>query len=148
MAKINVHTVAEESKSESFGEFTGKFQESIKNLTRRQRQEEIQTDRDYDLDSDGYIIGDIWSEAIASEIMLLNGFQPTIDRINLIIEGRDYYGQATAPTLYTEIAIDLKVEPKEFLKMFPKFPVIYFTRWGNLRKPSNMKELRDNPIRK
>jgi len=51
------------------------------------------------------------------------------------------------PTTHTAIAADLQYDAKAFLKMFPKFPVIYFTRWGNMRKPNNLQELRDNPVR-
>jgi len=41
----------------------------------------------------------------------------------------------------------LGFETKQFLKMFPKYPIIYFTRWGNLRKPFDLQKLRDNPVK-
>jgi sulfur relay (sulfurtransferase) DsrC/TusE family protein len=124
------------------------FQENIKNLTARQKYEDIQSDRDYDLDIDGYIVGDLWNEKIAAEVMDLNGFQATIERIEALVEGREFYKGASLPTDYKDIASDLQFDANEFLKMFPKFPVIYFTRWGNMRKPNNLQELRDNPVRK
>jgi sulfur relay (sulfurtransferase) DsrC/TusE family protein len=148
MAKINVDTVAEESKGKNFDSFVDNFQENIKNLTNRQKYEDIQSDREYELDIDGYIVGDVWSESIASEIMAINGFQATTERLDLLEEGRAYYGQATLPSTHTEIASNLQYDVKGFLKLFPKFPVIYFTRWANLRKPSNLQELRDNPVRR
>jgi len=148
MAKINVNTVAEESQGNTFDDFVSNFQENIKNLTARQKYEDIQSDRDYDLDIDGYIVGDLWNEQIAAEIMDLNGFQATIERIEALIEGREFYKGASLPTDYKDIASDLQFDANEFLKMFPKFPVIYFTRWGNMRKPNNLQELRENPVRK
>ncbi len=148
MAKINVDVVASESKGENFEEFVGKFQENITNLTARQKYEDIQSDREYELDIDGYIVGDVWSESIASEIMDINGFQATAERIDTLIEGRAFYDKATLPNTHQLIAKDLQLEESIFLKMFPKFPVIYFTRWGNMRKPSNLQELRDNPVRR
>jgi sulfur relay (sulfurtransferase) DsrC/TusE family protein len=148
MAKINVDTVAEESKANDFDSFVGNFQENIKNLTNRQKYEDIQSDREYELDIDGYIVGEFWSELIAAEVMLLNGIQPTSDRINALIEGRAFYGLSSVPSDHKEIASDLQYDIKLLLKMFPKFPVIYFTRWANLRKPSNLQELRDNPVRR
>ena len=148
MAKINVDTVAEESKGNDFDSFVDNFQENIKNLTSRQTYEDIQSDREYELDSDGFIVGAVWSELIAAEVMLLNGVQPTSDRINVLIEGRAFYGLSSVPSSHTEIASDLQSDLKVFLKLFPKFPVIYFTRWANLRKPSNLQELRDNPVRR
>jgi len=87
MAKINVNTVAEESQSSNFEDFVGNFQENIKNLTARQKYEDIQSDRDYELDIDGYIVGDLWNEKIAAEVMDLNGFQATIERLEALIEG-------------------------------------------------------------
>jgi len=33
------------------------------------------------------------------------------------------------------------------LKLFPKYPIIYFTRWGGLRKPFDLDELRSKPVR-
>jgi sulfur relay (sulfurtransferase) DsrC/TusE family protein len=148
MAKINVNTVAEESQGDTFDKFVSNFQENIKNLTARQKYEDIQSDRDYDLDIDGYIVGDLWNEKIAAEVMDLNGFQATIERIEALVEGREFYKGASLPTDYKDIASDLQFDANEFLKMFPKFPVIYFTRWGNMRKPNNLQELRDNPVRK
>jgi len=147
MAKINVNTVAEESQSSSFDDFVDNFQENIKNLTARQKYEDIQSDRDYELDIDGYIVGDLWNEKIAAEVMDLNGFQATIERLEALIEGRSFYLGGSLPTTHTAIAADLQYDAKAFLKMFPKFPVIYFTRWGNMRKPNNLQELRDNPVR-
>jgi sulfur relay (sulfurtransferase) DsrC/TusE family protein len=148
MAKINVDTVAEESKGKTFDDFVGNFQENIKNLTARQKYEDIQSDREYDLDIDGYIVGDVWSEAIAAELMDLNGFQATADRIDALIEGRAFYSTASLPSSHTQVAEELQYDASAFLKMFPKFPMIYFTRWGNMRKPSNLQELRDNPVRR
>mgnify|MGYP003959866277 CR=1 FL=1 len=143
MAKINVDTVAEESKGNDFNSFVGNFQDNIKNLTARQKYEDIQSDREYELDVDGYIVGDIWNEKIAAEVMILNGIQPTSDRINALIESRAFYGLSSVPSDHKEIASDLQFDTKDFLKLFPKFPVIYLTRWANLRKPSNLQELRD-----
>jgi sulfur relay (sulfurtransferase) DsrC/TusE family protein len=148
MAKINVDTVAEESKGNDFNSFVGNFQDNIKNLTARQKYEDIQSDREYELDVDGYIVGDIWNEKIAAEVMILNGIQPTSDRINALIESRAFYGLSSVPSDHKEIASDLQFDTKDFLKLFPKFPVIYLTRWANLRKPSNLQELRDNPVRR
>jgi len=147
MAKINVNTVAEESQSSNFDDFVDNFQENIKNLTARQKYEDIQSDRDYELDIDGYIVGDLWNEKIAAEVMDLNGFQATIERLEALIEGRAFYQGSSLPTNHIDIAADLQYDAKAFLKMFPKFPVIYFTRWGNMRKPNNLQELRDNPVR-
>ena len=67
MAKINVDTVAEESKGNDFNSFVGNFQDNIKNLTARQKYEDIQSDREYELDVDGYIVGDIWNEKRSEE---------------------------------------------------------------------------------
>ena len=147
MANINVDTVAEESKGKDFDSFVDKFQENIQNLTSRQKYEEIQSNKEYQLDVDGYIIGDVWSESIASEIMNLNGFQATTDRIEALVEGRLFYSQSTISNNHIDIVTDLQFEEKAFLKLFPKFPIIYFTRWANLRKPSNLQELRNNPIK-
>jgi sulfur relay (sulfurtransferase) DsrC/TusE family protein len=148
MAKINVDTVAEESQGKNFDDFVGNFQENIKNLTARQKYEDIQTDREYILDEDGYIVGDVWSEKIASEVMDLNGFQATTPRIELLIEGRAFYSSSSVPSNHKAICNEMRIDENAFLKLFPKFPVIYFTRWGNLRKPTNLQELRDNPIRR
>jgi hypothetical protein len=148
MAKINVNTVAEESQGKTFDDFVGNFQTNIKNLTARQKYEDIQSDREYDLDIDGYIVGDVWTETIASELMDLNGFQATADRIDALIEGRAFYGLGSLPSSHVKVAEELQYDLTTFLKMFPKFPLIYFTRWGNMRKPSNLDELRANPVRR
>jgi len=148
MAKIDVDLIAQESQAKTFDGFVDNFQENIQNLQARQKFSAIQTDKEYQLDEDGYIIGDVWSERIASEIMDLNGFQATIHRIDALVEARIIYGKASVPTDYKVVAEVMGYTSAEFLKMFPKYPIIYFTRWGGLRKPFNLQELRDNPIRK
>ena len=99
------------------------------------------------LDEDGYIVGSIWSEAIAAQLMDLNGFQATTKRIDTLIAGREIYGEGSVPTDHTLVAGVLGYETKQFVKMFPKYPIIYFTRWGNLRKPFDLQKLRDNPVK-
>ena len=113
----------------------------------RQKFGAIQTDREYTLDEDGYIIGDVWNEKICSEIMDLNGFQATIKRIDMLLEARKIYGKASVPTDHALVAKTMGVTTAAFLKMFPKYPIIYFTRWGGLRKPFDLDELRANPVR-
>lgn len=147
MAKIDVDTIATESLGKDFGEFVNNFQENIQNLSARQKFSGIMSDKEYQLDEDGYIIGDIWSEKIAAEIMDLNGFQATIKRIDVLIEAREIYGKASVPTDHSVVAETMGYTTAEFLKMFPKYPIIYFTRWGGLRKPFKLQELRDNPVR-
>jgi sulfur relay (sulfurtransferase) DsrC/TusE family protein len=148
MAKINVNDIATESQGKTFEDFVDNFQENIQNLGARQSFSDISSNRDYTLDEDGYIIGDVWSEAIASEIMDLNGFVATNDRLEALIEGRKLFQKASLSTNHAVIADKLGMDSSKFLKLFPKYPIIYFTRWGNMRKPFNLKELIDNPVRR
>ena len=77
-------------------------------------------DQDEDLfilDEDGYIVGSIWSEAIAAQLMDLNGFQATTARIDTLVEAREIYGEASVPTDHTLVATVMGVETKQFLKM-------------------------------
>ena len=104
MAKIDVDLIAQESQAKTFDGFVDNFQENIQNLQARQKFSAIQTDKEYQLDEDGYIIGDVWSERIASEIMDLNGFQATIHRIDALVEARIIYGKASVPTDYKVVA--------------------------------------------
>ena len=69
MPKLNLDDIAGASSGKDFGEFQKNFQEIIANLQVRQKFGGIQTDREYTLDEDGYIVGDVWTEKIASEIM-------------------------------------------------------------------------------
>jgi sulfur relay (sulfurtransferase) DsrC/TusE family protein len=148
MAKINVNDIAKESSGKDFDDFVSNFQTNIQNLGARNTFDNIKGDKDYTLDEDGYIIGDIWSESIASEIMDLNGFVATNDRLEALKEGRKIFAKASLSTNYAVIANKLGIDASKFLKMFPKYPIIYFTRWGNMRKPFNLQELRDNPVRR
>jgi sulfur relay (sulfurtransferase) DsrC/TusE family protein len=148
MAKINLDDVKNASVGKNFEEFTRNFQENIANLGVRQKFGAIESDKAFETDEDGYIIGEQWSEAICSEIMALNGFQATIKRIDTLIEARDIFGQGTVPTDHVAVAKTMGVTTSEFIKMFPKYPIIYFTRWGNLRKPFDLQDLRDNPVKR
>ena len=113
----------------------------------RQKFGGIQTDREYTLDEDGYIVGDVWTEKIASEIMDLNGFQATTQRLDMLLEAREIFGKASVPIDHKVVAKTMGVTTSQFLKMYPKYPIIYFTRWGGLRKPFDLDELRANPVR-
>ncbi len=146
MAKIDLDGVASASAAKSWEGFTKNFQENIANLRNRAKFGQIESDQEFSLDEDGYIIGSIWSEAIAAQLMDLNGFQATTARIDTLVEAREIYGEASVPTDHTLVATVMGVETKQFLKMFPKYPIIYFTRWGNLRKPFDLQKLRDNPV--
>jgi hypothetical protein len=148
MAKIDLNAIAQASQAKTFDKFTEKFQEKIANLSVRSKFGTIQTDNEYVLDEDGYIVGDMWNEGIASELMSLNGFQATTVRIDTLIEARDIFGEGSVPTDHTLVAKGMGHTTAEFLKMFPKYPIIYFTRWGNLRKPYDLKDLLDNPVKR
>ena len=147
MAKIDLEGVASASASGSWEGFTKNFQENIANLRNRAKFGQIESDQEFSLDEDGYIVGSIWSEAIAAQLMDLNGFQATTARIDTLIAGREIYGEGSVPTDHSIVANTLGFETKQFLKMFPKFPIIYFTRWGNMRKPFDLQKLRDNPVK-
>jgi hypothetical protein len=146
MAKINVNDIATESQGKTFEDFVENFQENIQNLGARNTIELKQTDKDYVLDEDGYIIGNVWSEGIASELMDLNGFVATSVRLEALAEGRKIFGTASLSTNHVTVAGQLGISPGDFIKMFPKYPIVYFTRWGNMRKPYNLEELIQNPI--
>ena len=148
MAKIDLNAIAQASRAKNFEGFTANFQENIANLTVRSKFGTIETDNEYVLDEDGYIVGDMWSEAIAAEVMSLNGFQATTRRIETLIEVREIFGKGSVPTDHTLVASGMGHTTAEFLKMFPKYPIIYFTRWGNLRKPYDLKDLLDNPVKR
>ena len=147
MAKIDLEGVAGASSSDSWEGFTKNFQENIANLRNRAKFGQIESDQEFSLDEDGYIVGSIWSEAIAAQMMALNGFQATTARIDTLIAGREIYGEGSVPTDHSLVANVLGFETKLFVKMFPKYPIIYFTRWGNLRKPFDLQKLRDNPVK-
>ncbi len=147
MAKIDLEGIAGASQDGSFEGFTKNFQENIANLINRAKFGQIASDQEFSLDEDGYIVGSIWSEAIAAQLMDLNGFQATTARIDTLIAGREIYGEGSVPTDHSLVAGVLGFETKQFVKMFPKYPIIYFTRWGNLRKPFDLQKLRDNPVK-
>jgi len=147
MAKIDLEGVAGASASSSWEGFTKNFQENIANLRNRAKFGQIQSDQEFSLDEDGYIVGSIWSEAIAAQMMDLNGFQATTKRIDTLIAGREIYGEGSVPTDHNIVATVLGETTKDFLKMFPKYPIIYYTRWGNMRKPFDLQMLRDNPVK-
>lgn len=147
MAKLDAQTIANEISAKTFDDFVDKFQNNIETLTVRQKFNAIQQDKEYELDEDGYIIGDVWSEKIAGEIMDLNGFTATVKRMDTLKEAREVFGKASVPTDYKVVAGLMNTTSAEFLKMFPKYPIIYFTRWGGLRKPFNLPELRANPVK-
>ena len=147
MPKLNLDDIAGASSGKDFGEFQKNFQEIIANLQVRQKFGGIQTTREYTLDEDGYIVGDVWTEKIASEIMDLNGFQATTQRLDMLLEAREIFGKASVPIDHKVVAKTMGVTTSQFLKMYPKYPIIYFTRWGGLRKPFDLDELRANPVR-
>jgi hypothetical protein len=147
MAKIDLEGIAGSSMAPTFEDFAKNFQENIANLNIRAKFGQVESDKEFALDEDGYIIGSVWSEAIAAEVMSLNGFQATTSRIDNLIAGRDIYGEGSIPVDHTLVAAALALETKSFLKMFPKYPIIYFTRWGNMRKPFDLQMLRDNPVK-
>jgi len=147
MAKIDLEGVAGASVGGDFTDFTKNFQENIANLRNRAKFGQIESDQEFSLDEDGYIVGSIWSEAIAAQMMDLNGFQATTGRIDTLISAREIYGEGSVPTDHSLVAKFLGLEVKQFVKMFPKYPIIYFTRWGNLRKPFDLQKLRDNPVK-
>jgi sulfur relay (sulfurtransferase) DsrC/TusE family protein len=147
MAKIDLEGVAGASAGGDFTDFTKNFQENIANLRNRAKFGQIESDQEFSLDEDGYIVGSIWSEAIAAQMMDLNGFQATTGRIDTLIAAREIYGEGSVPTDHSLVAKFLGLEVKQFVKMFPKYPIIYFTRWGNLRKPFDLQKLRDNPVK-
>ena len=147
MPKLNLDDIAGASSGKDFGEFQKNFQGIIANLQVRQKFGGIQTDREYTLDEDGYIVGDVWTEKIASEIMDLNGFQATTQRLDMLLEAREIFGKASVPIDHKVVAKTMGVTTSQFLKMYPKYPIIYFTRWGGLRKPFDLDELRANPVR-
>ena len=147
MAKINLDELAQAAKGKDFTQFSDNFKEAIINLGARSKFGKISTDEDYETDEDGYVIGDIWSAKIASELMDRNGFQATVARIDILIEAREIFGQRSVPTDHETVAKTMGVSATKFLKMFPKYPIIYFTRWGNLRKPFDLGKLRENPVK-
>lgn len=146
MAKIDLEGIAGASSGDNFEDFTKNFQENIANLVIRSKFGKVKSDKEFELDEDGYIIGNVWSEAIASQMMDLNGFQTTTRRIDTLIAGREIYGEGSVPIDHNIVATVLGETTKDFLKMFPKYPIIYFTRWGNMRKPFDLQSLRDNPV--
>ena len=147
MAKIDLDGIAGQSMGPTFEDFAKNFQENIANFAIRAKFGQVESDKEFTLDEDGYVVGSIWSEAIAAQLMVLNGFQATTLRIDSLIAEREIYGEGSVPTEYTLVAVALGFESKQFLKMFPKYPIIYFTRWGNLRKPFDLQKLRDNPVK-
>lgn len=149
MPKIDVNTIADFSleNSDGFDSFVNVFQTNIINLTKQEAYRLLEQDKEYMLDEDGYIIGDVWSESIASELITVNNLIPTLERINALIEARAIFGAGSVPLNYKDIAELLNMKDAVFLKLFPKFPIVYLTRWGNLRKPTNLKELIANPVR-
>ena len=56
MPKVNLDEILAASSGKNFEEFTKNFQENIANLLVRQKFGAIQTDREYSLDEDGYIV--------------------------------------------------------------------------------------------
>ena len=148
MAKIDLEGIAGQSMAPTFEDFTKNFQENIANINIRAKFGQVESDKEFTLDEDGYIVGSIWSEAIAAEIMSMNGFQATTGRIDNLVIGREIYGEGSVPTDHTIVAAALGILTNQFLKMFPKYPIIYFTRWGNMRKPFDLQMLRDNPVDK
>ena len=148
MAKIDLEGIAGASGGGdlSFEDFAKNFQENIANLAIRAKFGQVKSDKEFELDEDGYIIGSVWSEAIAAQMMDLNGFQATTLRIDTLIAGREIYGEGSVPVDHTLVAETLGLLTSQFLKMFPKYPIIYFTRWGNMRKPFDLQMLRDNPV--
>ena len=147
MAKVDLDGIAGASSSGSFEGFTKNFQENIANLVNRAKFGQIASDQEFSLDEDGYIVGSVWSEAIAAQLMDLNGFQATTGRIDTLVAAREIFGEGSIPTDHSLVAVTMGLETKQFLKMFPKYPIIYFTRWGNLRKPFDLQKLRDNPVK-
>jgi sulfur relay (sulfurtransferase) DsrC/TusE family protein len=147
MAKLNVNDIANESAGENFDDFTKNFATAIENLGARNAYDNIKGDKEYALDDDGYIIGDVWSEQIASEIMDLNGFVATVARLEALVIGRELFGQGSLSPDHKIVAEKIGVTPSAFLKMFPKYPIVYYTRWGGMRKPFNLQTLLDTPIR-
>ena len=147
MAKIDLESIAGASMAPTFEDFAKNFQENIANLNIRAKFGQVESDKEFSLDEDGYIVGSIWSEAIAAEVMSMNGFQATTGRIDNLVIGREIYGEGSVPTDHSLVATVLGIETKQFIKMFPKYPIIYFTRWGNLRKPFDLQKLRDNPVK-
>ena len=148
MAKIDLDGIAGSSMAPTFDGFAKNFQENIANLAIRAKFGKTASDKEFALDEDGYIVGSVWSEAIAAEVMALNGFQATTGRIDTLIIGREIYGEGSVPTDHTIVANAVGLLVDQFLKMFPKYPIIYFTRWGNMRKPFDLQMLRDNPVDK
>lgn len=148
MPKVDVETIATESSAKTWDEFVDNFQENVTTLASRIAIDDIQQDREYILDEDGYIVGTVWTEKIASELIASNNFIPTVERIQTLVEARAVYQQASIPVDYKIVAATIKVEAKDFLRMFPKFPIVYITRWGNLRKPGNLQELINNPVKR
>ena len=147
MAKVDLEGIAGASMAPTFEDFAKNFQENISNINIRAKFGQVESDKEFTLDEDGYIVGSIWSEAIAAQMMALNGFQATTARIDTLIAGREIYGEGSVPTDHSLVANVLGFETKLFVKMFPKYPIIYFTRWGNLRKPFDLQKLRDNPVK-
>ena len=148
MAKVDLDGIAGSSMAPTFDDFAKNSQENIANLAIRAKFGQAASDKEFALDEDGYIVGSIWSEAIAAEVMGLNGFQATTGRIDTLIIGREIYGEGSVPVDHTIVADAVGLLIDQFLKMFPKYPIIYFTRWGNLRKPFDLQMLRDNPVDK
>jgi len=147
MPIIDVNTIAEESADAEFNTFVKNFQTNIKNLSSREKYSQIQQNKDYSLDMDGYIIGDVWTETICFELISMNDFVPNAERLETLLLAREIYKDSTVPSNHEVVAKTLEKTTKEFLKMFPKFPIVYFTRWGGMRKPRNLAELLANPIK-
>ena len=148
MAKIDLEGIAGQSMAPTFEKFAKNFQENIGKFNVRSKFGKVESDKEFTLDEDGYIVGSIWSEAIAAEVMSMNGFQATTTRIENLVIGREIYGEGSVPTDHNIVAKALGLLTPQFLKMFPKYPIIYFTRWGNMRKPFDLQMLRDNPVDK
>ena len=146
--KIDLDAIANNAQdgAKTFDQFVTNFQENIAAALQLAKYGTIESDNEYVLDEDGYIVGDIWTEAIAAEVMSFNGFLATTHRIDTLIAGREIFGKRSVPTDHTLVAEELGHTTVEFLKMFPKYPIIYFTRWGNLRKPYDLQALIDNPV--
>ena len=147
--KIDLDAIANNAQdgAKTFDQFVTNFQENIAAALQLAKYGTIESDNEYVLDEDGYIVGDIWTEAIAAEVMSFNGFLATTHRIDTLTAGREIFAKRSVPTDHTLVAEELEHTTAEFLKMFPKYPIIYFTRWGNLRKPYDLQELIDNPVK-
>ncbi len=92
---------------------------------------------DVALDSEGFLVDrDEWSEEIAREMAISDGYEMTDEIMGFVVAARDMFEEDAVVPPIRKFAKKMGVDSKHLYNVFKKGPMKMICKWGGLPKPT------------